>query len=172
MAKQKMSKAERQELEADLATLRRAVAQCEKELAEDDEASKAAEAESTTAAIKAIADGGTGDKHAAIARGVLAIRERGGNRIADAVHRKKNATPMNQGNIFVPSDQLRLRSANASKVAAQSVEDGEGAFSAAEIELARKLVEESSEDARLFVNGELVRVGLRWLPGGRERWNG
>ena len=89
MAKQKMSKAERQQVETDLATLRRAVAQCEKELAEDDEADKAAAAQSDAAAVKAIANGGSGDKRMGTARGVLAIRERGGNRISDAVHNER-----------------------------------------------------------------------------------
>jgi type II secretory pathway component PulM len=38
----KMTKAERQQVETDLATLRRAVAQCEQELKDDDEADKVA----------------------------------------------------------------------------------------------------------------------------------
>jgi hypothetical protein len=85
----KMTKAERIECEKNLAVCRSAVATFEKMLADDDAADKAAEAASESAAIKAIADGGSGDKHAAIGRGILAIRERGGNRIADAVHGKK-----------------------------------------------------------------------------------
>jgi hypothetical protein len=53
MAKEKMSKAERQQLEADLATLRRAVTECEKELAADDEAVAADKAATGAEIIKA-----------------------------------------------------------------------------------------------------------------------
>jgi prephenate dehydratase len=89
--KKPMTKEERTQVETDLATLRRAVAQCEKELAEDDECMKAASAESAGAAVKAIADGGTGDKREQARRGILAIREAGGTRISDVVYsdRKK-----------------------------------------------------------------------------------
>jgi Skp family chaperone for outer membrane proteins len=78
----KMTKTERTQVETDLATLRRAVAQCEKELAEDDKCDKAAAAESDEAAIKGIAqrDGTTA--------AVLACRERP-NRISDAVHAER-----------------------------------------------------------------------------------
>jgi hypothetical protein len=80
---------------------------------------------------------------------------------------------MNQANLFIPSDQLRLRSSNAgnvTKAASVSVEEGEGTFSKAEIEFARNLTDDTSGDARLYMNGELVRVGLQWLPGAKEKW--
>jgi len=82
----KLSKAERQAWEKDLATLRAAVSQCEQVLKADDEAAKAAEAESDVATVRKIVDGGTGDARTATARGVFAIREQGGNRISDAVY--------------------------------------------------------------------------------------
>ena len=88
MAK-KMTKEEREEVEKDLATLRRAVAQCEQALKDDDEAAKAVAAESHTAAVKAIADGGTGDKREQARRGFLAIRKTGGTRISDVVIRDR-----------------------------------------------------------------------------------
>ena len=86
MAKQKMSKTERASWEKDLATLRAAVAQCERALAEDDECAKAADAQSHSAAVKAIAAGGTGDTRQQIARGILAIREGGGSSAAETVY--------------------------------------------------------------------------------------
>jgi len=50
---------------------------------------KAAAADSDAAAVKAIVAGGTGDAHTATARGILAIREAGGNRISDTVYRDR-----------------------------------------------------------------------------------
>ncbi len=85
----KLSKSDRASLEKDLATLRAAVRDCERALADDDEADKTAAAESDAAAVKSIVAGGTGDARTATARGVLAIRERGGNRITDAVYRDR-----------------------------------------------------------------------------------
>lgn len=74
----KMTKAEREEVEKDLATLRRAVAQCEQTLKDDDAADKAAKAASDSEMIKAAAvrDGTKG--------GILLARElgrRGGPKI-------------------------------------------------------------------------------------------
>ena len=91
MAKAKMTTAERAEWQKDLATLRAAVSQCEQMLAADDEAAKAAAAEGDDAIVRKIVGGGTGDARTATTRGVLAIRERGGNRITDTVYsdRKK-----------------------------------------------------------------------------------
>jgi hypothetical protein len=82
----KLSKAERQAWEKDLATLRAAVAQCEQVLKADDEAAKAVAAEGDAAVVKKIVDGGTGDARTATTRGVFAIREQGGHRISDAVY--------------------------------------------------------------------------------------
>lgn len=89
MAKQKMTKAEREECERNLAVCQNAVASFQKMLADDDEADKAAAAESDAAAVKSIVAGGTGDARMATARGVLAIRERGGNLITDTVYRDR-----------------------------------------------------------------------------------
>jgi hypothetical protein len=89
MATQKMSKSERAQLDAAVETLRRALADGEQSQKEDDECMKAAAAESNAAAVKAIVAGGTGDARTATARGVLAIRERGGNRISDTVYRDR-----------------------------------------------------------------------------------
>lgn len=89
MAQAKMTTAERAEWQKDLTTLRAAVSQCEKVLAADDEAAKAVEAEGEAAAVKAVADGGTGDKREQSRRGILAIRESGGTRISDVVYRDR-----------------------------------------------------------------------------------
>ncbi len=99
MAKAKLTKSEREAWQKDLATLRAAVSQCEAVLRDDDEATKAAEADSDVAVIKTIVgdakcvgDGRSQDAPArlASARGVLGLREMP-NRISDVVYsdRKK-----------------------------------------------------------------------------------
>jgi hypothetical protein len=82
----KLTATERKAWEKDLATLRAAVEQCLQVLKADDEATKAAEAESDAAVVKKAVDGGTGDARTATARGVFTIREQGGHRISDAVY--------------------------------------------------------------------------------------
>lgn len=52
----KLSKKDREQLEADLATLKRAVSQCEREIAEDDAADKAAKAASDGETVRSIAE--------------------------------------------------------------------------------------------------------------------
>ena len=82
------------------------------------------------------------------------------------------------GGMFIPSEQLRERRAEAAKVvdekpATKAVEQSElSALSEAELEYARKLAADDKAGlARLYVNGRLVRVGLTWQPGGEELWN-
>lgn len=84
MAKQKLSKSERAQLDAAVETLRRALADGEKAQKEDDECEKAAKAASATATIKGIAQrDGAG-------AAILAIRAGGGRSISDQVHGRKD----------------------------------------------------------------------------------
>ena len=75
MAKQKLSKSERAQLDAAVETLRRALADGEKAQREDDECAKAADAEDFGAAVKAVADKGSANPREQLQRGILAIRE-------------------------------------------------------------------------------------------------
>jgi hypothetical protein len=79
MAK-KLTKDERTAWEKDLATLRAAVAQCERVLADDDAANSAEKAAGDHAVVRGIAD------RDGVGAAILAIREAGGNSIAETVH--------------------------------------------------------------------------------------
>jgi hypothetical protein len=78
---------------------------------------------------------------------------------------------------FVPSDQMRRPGAaepveaKAATKAKQEAEPRTDGLSAEELEFARKQADDdSAELARLYINGELARVGLKWLPGMEEKF--
>ncbi len=77
---------------------------------------------------------------------------------------------MNQGSVFVPSSQLQERPATsvAEKAAAAPALDPS---ELSEEELAMMAADDGKGLAKLYLNGELCRIGLRWLPGMEEKWN-
>jgi hypothetical protein len=80
MAKQKLTKTEREECEKNLATCRQLTATFETMLKDDDEAEKSVAAHSESAAVRKVADTGVGGTREQVQRGVLAIRTLGGRR--------------------------------------------------------------------------------------------
>ncbi len=76
----KMTAKERKQAEDLQKVLQQALDDCRAALKADDEECAKAATDTEAAAIKAVADHGTGDLHQQIARGVLAIREMGGRR--------------------------------------------------------------------------------------------
>jgi len=86
---------------------------------------------------------------------------------------------MNLRSVFVPSWQLQERRPEATKkpvdaklAAKAAPEPVASELSEQELALATKLAEdEKAELAVLKLNGEVARIGLRWLPGMEEKWN-
>jgi hypothetical protein len=82
---------------------------------------------------------------------------------------------MNQRGVFIPSDQLRSTSAPskavpAEKAAAEPVVDP-STLSEAEVAFNAKMADDKTVGgAMLWLNGELMAVGNRWLPGMKEKW--
>ncbi len=86
---------------------------------------------------------------------------------------------MNIRQVFQPSERTRgedaakaiAAAAERAKTAKKSATMSEAEPSEEELAMWKAVaVDETSELARIWLNGELVRVGLTWMPGMKERW--